>query len=71
MAEKKFWFISAAILAVLLLPQGILCITTGARAESRLEFPGPAPGDAQGIVLDEELLLQNRLGNRQALFRRV
>ncbi len=54
MAEKKFWFISAAILAASL-------FTTGARAESKLEFPGPAPGDAQGIVLDEELILQNRL----------
>jgi len=54
MAEKKFWFISAAILAVLLL-------TSGARAEARLEFPGPAPGDAQSIVLDEELILQNKL----------
>ena len=54
MAEKKFWFISAAILAASL-------FTTGARAESKLEFPGPAPGDAQSIVLDEELILQNRL----------
>ncbi len=54
MAEKKFWFISAAILAASF-------FTTGARAESRLEFPGPAPGDAQSIVLDEELILQNKL----------
>jgi len=54
MAEKKFWFISAAILAASL-------FTTGARAESRLEFPGPAPGDAQYIMLDEELILQNKL----------
>ena len=54
MAEKKFWFISAAILAVLLL-------TSGARAEARLEFPGPAPGDAQGSVYKDELILQNRL----------
>jgi hypothetical protein len=54
MTEKKFWFISAAILAVLLL-------ITGARAESRLEFPGPAPGDVQGSVYKDELLLQNRL----------
>ena len=54
MAEKKLWFIGAAILAALLL-------TAGARAESRLEFPGPAPGDAQGKVYNDELILQNRL----------
>jgi len=68
MAEKKFWFISTAILAALLLPQGMcrkascgLRITAGAHAESRLEFPGPAPGDAQGKVYNDELILQNRL----------
>jgi len=54
MAEKKFWFISAVILAASLL-------TTGACAESRLEFPGPAPGDAQGRLHKDELILQNRL----------
>ncbi|MCH8121057.1 MAG: hypothetical protein IIC00_15195, partial [Planctomycetes bacterium] len=54
MAEKKFWFISAAILAASL-------FTTGARAESKLEFPGTAPGDARSIMLDEELILQNKL----------
>ncbi len=54
MAEKKLSFIGAAILAASLL-------TTPARAESRLEFPGPAPGDAKGSVLNDELILQNTL----------
>jgi len=54
MAENKLWFLSAAILVAMI-------ITTGARAESRLEFPGPTPGDAQGSVYEDELLLQNRL----------
>ncbi|HUU15508.1 MAG TPA: hypothetical protein VMW72_00025 [Sedimentisphaerales bacterium] len=54
MSEKKFWFISAAMLAAMIL-------TTGAYAESRLEFPGPAPSDAQGSGYKDELILQNRL----------
>ena len=54
MTEKNFCFIGAAILAALLL-------TTGTSAESKLEFPGPAPGDAQGRVYKDELILQNKL----------
>ncbi len=54
MAEKNFWFTGAAILAAMI-------FTTGAYAEARLEFPGPAPGDAQGRVYKDELILQNRL----------
>jgi len=54
MTEKNFRFIGAAILATLLL-------TTRIRAESRPEFPGPAPGDAQGGVYKDELILQNKL----------
>jgi len=54
MTEKKIWFIGTAILAAMIL-------TTGAYAESKLEFPGPAPGDAQGRLYKNELILQNRL----------
>ncbi len=54
MAEKNFWFTGAAILAAMI-------FTTGTGAEARLEFPGPAPGDAQGRVYKDELILQNRL----------
>jgi hypothetical protein len=61
MTEKKIWFISAAILAAMVLPQGILSITSGAYAESSLEFPGPAPGDAQGRLYEDELILQNSI----------
>ncbi|MFB0555128.1 MAG: enterotoxin [Phycisphaerae bacterium] len=61
MTEKNFWFIGAAILAAMILPQGILRITTGAYAESGLEFPGPEPGAAQGSVYEDELILQNSL----------
>jgi hypothetical protein len=38
-----------------------MILTTGAHAESSLEFPGPAPGDAQGRVYKDDLILQNRL----------
>jgi len=39
----------------------VLVLSAHGWAKLGLEFPGPAPGDAQGIVLDEELILQNKL----------
>ncbi len=54
MVEKKLWFINAAILAAMM-------ITGSAYAEPSLEFPGPAPGDAQGSVSEDELILENSL----------
>jgi len=54
MAEKKLWFIGAAILAASL-------FATLGGAGSSVEFPGPAPGDAQGRVFNNELILQNTL----------
>jgi len=65
MTEKNFRFISAAILAALFL-------TARVHAESRLQFPGlpqsgksaglwTAPGDAQGKIYNDELILQNEL----------
>jgi len=54
MAKNKLWLIVAAVLTALLL-------TTDSHAESRLDFPGPAPGNAQGRVLKDKLILQNRL----------
>ena len=54
MAKNKLWLIVAAVLTALLL-------TNNSHAESKLDFPGPAPGNAQGIVLNEELILSNKL----------
>ncbi len=53
MAKNTLRLIVAALTALLL--------TTGLHAQPRLAFPGPAPGDAQGIFLDKQLALQNRL----------
>ena len=56
MSEKvgRHTFLCAMVLA--LLPLG-----TSITAEARLEFPGPAPRDAQGKVTKSELILENRL----------
>ena len=56
MVEKtqKDWFANAVILALLLM-------TGSGWAELRLEFPGPAPGIAQGVVNRSELVLENKV----------
>ncbi len=56
MTEKtrKLRLIDAAVLAVLL-------FAARAGAESGLEFPGPASGDAQGRVSKDGLLVENKL----------
>ncbi len=54
MAKNKLWLIVAAVLTALLL-------TTNSHAESGLTFPGPAPGNAQGRLLKDKLILQNKL----------
>jgi len=51
---QKHWFADAAILVVLLLAG---CT----RAEFGLEFPGPAPGLAQGKISRSELVLENKV----------
>jgi hypothetical protein len=54
MIEKRASFIVAGILATLLL-------TATAYTAPTVEFPGPAPGDAQGRVSKNEVILENRL----------
>ena len=53
MAQNKLWLIVALFTALLL--------NNNSPAQSRRDFPGPAPGDAQGRLYKDELLLQNRL----------
>lgn len=54
MAKNKLWLIVAAVLTALLL-------TNNSHAESKLDFPGPAPGNARGRILKDKLILQNKL----------
>ncbi len=54
MIEQRASFIVAEILAVLLLAATAYTAPT-------VEFPGPAPGDAQGRAGKEEIILENRL----------
>jgi hypothetical protein len=54
MFKKKFWFIGAVLCTALFL-------TNGSRAQSRLDFPGPAPGDAQVRLSKDNRILQNKL----------
>ncbi|MCP4263355.1 MAG: enterotoxin [Planctomycetes bacterium] len=54
MLGKKILYISIAVFTALLL-------TSVSHAEPGLDFPGPAPGNAQVRVLDKELILQNKL----------
>jgi hypothetical protein len=54
MAKNKFWLIVAAALTALFL-------TNNSHAQSRLDFPGTAPGNARARVLKDRLILQNKL----------
>jgi len=54
MAKNKLWLIVAAVLTALLL-------TNNSHAQSRLDFPGPAPGDAQVRLSKDKHILQNKL----------
>ena len=54
MAKNKLWLIVAAVLTALLL-------TNNSQAQSRLDFPGTAPGNARARVLKDKLILQNKL----------
>ena len=54
MAQNKLWLIVAAVFTALLL-------TNHSHAQSKLDFPGPAPGDVQGMSIDEDYILQNNL----------
>ena len=53
MAKNKLWLILAVLTA--------LVLSNNSQAQSRLDFPGPAPGNARGRVLDDKLILQNKL----------
>ncbi|MBC8468452.1 MAG: enterotoxin [Planctomycetes bacterium] len=54
MLKKKILFISVAVITALLL-------TNSLHAQSKLDFPGPAPGDAQVRLSEDKHILQNRL----------
>ncbi len=54
MAKNKLWLIVAAVLTAMLL-------TNNSHAQSKLDFPGPAPGEAQVTFSKDKLTLQNRL----------
>jgi len=53
MAINKLWLVVVLFTALLL--------SKNLYAQSKLDFPGPAPGNTQGRVLDNKLILQNRL----------
>jgi len=61
MIEKRLSFIVAGIHKMAGAILATLLLAATAYAGPTVEFPGPAPGDAQGKASKEEIILENRL----------